>query len=215
MFGIELPNTIINECETSGGYGYLHNNAGKPVFSTELDISKAVGIIQVDRSSNLDVPDSIRQEMNLKNLPYTIIGKDKDHAKSYLPDRYFERVEYENRVYVYGILDCYTLIRDWYRNNHNVWIPANIDRAFGWWQNGRNLYVDMYEQYGFVQVYEKINIGDVLIFRFDNGMPSHSAIYIGQGNMLHHMIGRFSCVEPFDGIYKTSLVGILRYGNLE
>lgn len=215
MFGIELPTNLISECESSGGYGYLHNNAGKPSFSSALDPEKAVGIIHIDKASTLEVSDTIRQEMNTYNLPYTIIGKTKNHSKSYFPDRYFERVDYENRVFVYGVLDCYTLIRDWYRNNHDVWIPANIDRAFGWWYSGRNLYVDMYEEYGFVQVYEKIKIGDVLLFKFDNGMPSHSAIYVGQGNMLHHMIGRFSCVEPFDGIYKTSLAGVLRYGHVE
>ena len=59
---------------------------------------------------------------------------------------------------------------------------------------------------------EKIKKEDVLLFQFDNGMPSHSAIYIGDGMMMHHMIGRFSCIEKFDGIYKMSLAGVLRYG---
>mgnify|MGYP003348308474 CR=1 FL=1 len=53
---------------------------------------------------------------------------------------------------------------------------------------------------------------DVLLFRFESGTPSHSAIYMGNGMMLHHMLGRCSCIEPYDGTYKMNLVGVLRYG---
>ena len=211
MFGIEISNLLIQSCIDSGGYGYLKNNEGKPVFSLIRD-DDTVGIIKTDSNSNLTVPDDIRLEMNEHNLPFTIVGKNRDHSKSFLPDRYFENVAYKNRVYIYGLLDCYTLIRDYFRDKHNVWIPANIDRAFGWWNSGKNLYVDMYKDYGFLETTEKIKKEDVLLFQFDNGMPSHSAIYIGDGMMMHHMIGRFSCIEKFDGIYKMSLAGVLRYG---
>jgi hypothetical protein len=214
MFGIELSNILIDECKESGNSGYVINNQGKPKFSSNYTDS-AVSIIKIDSESDLTLSESDRLEMNEKNLAFTIIGKTKDHSKSYLPDRYLETVNYENRIYLYGLLDCYTLIRDYFRNNYNIWIPANIDRSFGWWHNGRNLYVDMYEQYGFKETSSSIKKDDVLIFRFDNGMPSHSAIYLGQGKMLHHMLGRFSCVENFDGTYKMGLVGVLRHGDLE
>lgn len=214
MFGIELPNDLIDQCKNNYNTGYIINHQGKPKFSPTYLEEGTVSIIKTD--AELTVPDSTRAEMNERNLALTLIGHTKDHSKSFLPDRYFENVSYTNRIYLYGMLDCYTLIRDYYRDNHDVWFPSNIDRSFGWWNNGRNLYVDLYEQYGFKEVTkDKIRIGDVLIFKFDNSMPSHSAIYIGQGKMLHHMLGRFSTVEPFDGIYKPALAGILRYGYLE
>lgn len=214
MFGIELSSTILESCTSAGGKGYLNNSQGKPTFSTIRE-ANTVAIIEVNPSSDLTVPDAVRQEMNEHNLLYTVVGQDKDHSKSYVPDRYFEKVGYENRVYIYGMLDCYTLIREYFRDKHDVWIPANIDRMFGWWMTGKNLYVDMYKPYGFVQVLDKIKIDDVLLFQFENGMPSHSAIYTGNGMMLHHMIGRFSCIEPFDGIYKVSLAGVLRHGQTD
>lgn len=216
MFGIDISQTILDSCKEAGGRGYIVNNVGKLAFSS-TKTPESISILEIDPNSDLSISTANREEMNENNLALTIVGKDKDHSKSFLPDRYFENVSYENRIYIYGMLDCYTLLRDYYRDTLGVWIPSNIDRSFGWWHNGRNLYVDMYGQYGFKEVTgDKIKIGDALIFKFDRGMPSHSAIYIGNGKMLHHMIGRMSCVEDFDGIYKVSLVGVLRYnGNVE
>lgn len=214
MFGIEISQILVDDCVAAGGRGYLENNKGKPAFSA-VKTDKSIAIFEVNPASDLSVSDSNRAEMNADNLALTIIGKDRDHSKSYLPDRYFENVSYENRIYLYGMLDCYTLIRDYFRDKYDIWIPANIDRSFGWWHNGRNLYVDMYSSYGFKETSTAIKKDDVLLFKFDNGMPSHSAIYMGNGKMMHHMIGRLSCIDDFDGIYKMSLAGVLRYGNME
>ena len=211
MFGIEISNTIIDQCISAGGKGYIDNNKGKPSFSKEKT-DQSLAIIQANSDSDLSVSEDVRAEMNENNLAYTIIGRNRDHSKSYLPDRYFEKVFYENRIYIYGMLDCYTLIRDYFRDKLDIWVPANIDRSFGWWNSGRNLYVDLYKDYGFKETRERIKEGDVLLFSFNNGMPSHSAIYVGGGQMLHHMIGRFSCIEPFDGYYQMSLSGVLRHG---
>lgn len=215
MFGIDISQTILDSCKEAGGRGYIVNNVGKLSFSA-TKTPESISILEVDPNSDLSLSSSNREEMNENNLALTIVGKDKDHSKSFLPDRYFENVSYENRIYIYGLLDCYTLIRDYFRDNYDVWIPANIDRSFGWWHNGRNLYVDLYEKYGFRETFDPIKKDDVLLFKFDNGMPSHSAIYVGNGKMLHHMIGRMSCIDDFDGIYKVSLAGVLRYhGDVE
>lgn len=211
MFGLEIPNNVIQECIRAGGFGYIKNTEGKPVFSPRR-VDNCVAILDINPKSDLTVPADIRDEMNEFNLAYTVIGQDKEHSKSFLPDRYFEKVGYENRIYIYGIQDCYTLVREYFRDNYDVWIPSNIAREFGWWNNGQNLYVDLHKEYGFNETTDLIRKDDVLLFKLDEGMPCHSAIYIGGGKILHHMMSRFSCIEPFDGIYKTSLVGVLRYG---
>ncbi len=215
MFGIELPNLLFQQCLDNGGVGYIINSSGKPTFSNGL-VPNAIGIAKFVESIDAGIDAETRNLMNEKQLSLVLFSRERDKSRSFLPDRYFENSQYENRIYVYGIFDCYTLIRDYFRDKYDVWLPANIDRSFGWWHNGRNLYVDMYERYGFKETTDKIKKDDVLIFKFDNGMPSHSAIYIGDGMMLHHMIGRFSCIERFDGIYKMSLAGVLRYnGSVE
>ena len=210
MFGIELPTIITDACKEAGNLGYLVNNKGKIAFSA-TKVENTVAIIKTD-ATDLSIPDDIRTEMNADNLIYTVLGTNPNNSKSYLPDRYLERIGYENRVYIYGVNDCYTLARDYYRDNYGAILPSNIDRSFGWWYSGSNLYADNYQQYGFFETRDLIKPGDALLFRFDQGVPSHTAIYMGDGMMLHHMLGRFSCIEPYDGTYKMHLVGVLRYG---
>lgn len=211
MFGIEIPTIITDACKAQGDRGYLYNNKGRLAFSP-VATDNTVAIIRTN-ATDMSVPDDIRTEMNENNLVYTAIGADNpNNSKSFLPDRYLERINYEDRVYIYGVTDCFTLIRDYFRNNYGIYLPSNIDRSFGWWFMGRDLYTDNFASYGFQETRDYIKKDDVLIFRFDTGAPSHAAIYMGDGMMLHHMLGRFSCIEPYDGSYKMNLVGVLRYG---
>lgn len=211
MFGIEIPTVITDACAAAGNRGYLYNHQGKLAFSATA-VDKTVAIIQTN-VTDMSVPEDIREEMNSGNYVYTAISSNNpNNSKSFLPDRYLEKIGYEDRVYIYGITDCFTLIRDYFRDNYNVYLPSNIDRSFGWWFMGRDLYTDNFSNYGFFETRDFIKKDDVLLFKFDAGAPSHSAIYMGDGMMLHHMLGRISCIEPYDGAYKVNLVGVLRYG---
>lgn len=213
MFGIEIPTIIRDACAANGNQGYLVNNFGKIGFSPTFTENKTVAIIKTNHN-DMSIPDDVRAEMNERNLIYTIIGENKDNSKSYLPDRYLEKVGYENRLYIYGVNDCYTLLRDYFRDKYNAYLPSNIDRSFGWWFMGQSLYVDNYSEFGFRETKDFIRKDDVLLFKFESGTPSHTAIYMGDGMMLHHMLGRFSCIEPYDGTYKMNLVGVFRHGSI-
>ena len=210
MFGIEIPTIVTDACRAAGNRGYLYNNFGKLNFSA-TEVERTVAIIQTD-AEDLSIPDDVRTEINEKNYIFTTIGTNPNNSKSFLPDRYLERIGYEDRVYIYGVTDCFTLIRDYFRDTRGVFLPSNIDRSFGWWYMGQSLYTDNFMTYGFRQTTDLIKKDDVLLFKFDSGAPAHSAIYMGGGMMLHHMLGRFSCIEPYDGAYRINLTGVLRYG---
>lgn len=211
MFGIEIPTIVRDACAANGNTGYLLNNVGKIAFSPTFVEGKTVAIIKTNHNDPT-IPDDVRAEMNERNLLYTIIGENKDNSRSFLPDRYLEKIGYENRLYIYGVNDCYTLLRDYFRDKYGAYLPSNIDRSFGWWYTGQSLYVDNYEEFGFKPTKDFIRQDDVLLFKFETGTPSHTAIYMGDGMMLHHMLGRFSCIEPYDGTYKMNLVGVFRHG---
>lgn len=51
--------------------------------------------------------------------------------------------------------------------------------------------------------------GDLMLFRF-HGHITHCGIYIGEGQMLHTMKGRSSCVEPID-LWRDRLAGTFRW----
>ena len=53
--------------------------------------------------------------------------------------------------------------------------------------------------------------GDVLVFRV-NGQPVHCGVYIGDGDFLHSLKGRMSCLEHLDPAHwQKRLIGAYRW----
>jgi proteasome lid subunit RPN8/RPN11 len=119
------------------------------------------------------------------------------------------------REFSHGALDCYGLIRDWYRLERGVELP-DFERPDGWWDDGRSsLYLDNFGTAGFSVVGQDAvpQPGDVLLMqiRSKNGVPNHAGIYLGDGIMLHHMYGRLSGRVVWGGMWAHSLRTVLRY----
>ncbi|MBS0661365.1 MAG: Mov34/MPN/PAD-1 family protein [Verrucomicrobia bacterium] len=111
------------------------------------------------------------------------------------------------RPWMHGVLDCYTLVRDWYRTRGLVF--PQFAREDDWWAKGENLYLEHVGPHGFVRVGEgteraallrQLQPGDLLLYTLANSpVPQHAAIYEGDGCIVHHPEGRLSCREPFAG----------------
>lgn len=52
------------------------------------------------------------------------------------------------REWAHGVLDCYSLIRDWYRQERGIDLP-DFTRFDEWWRRGENLYLDNFSGAGF------------------------------------------------------------------
>lgn len=115
------------------------------------------------------------------------------------------------RVWCHGVLDCYALIRDWYRQERGVTLP-DFARVDEWWHKGGNLYVENFEKAGFIRIIdEKPKHGDVLLMQVLANVPNHGAIYLDGDLIMHHLFNRLSCREVFGGYYKKHCTHILRY----
>lgn len=136
------------------------------------------------------------------------------------PDwRYIEPNGYEapliGRVWSHGVLDCYTIIKDWYRIERGIELPEP-ERHDEWWLKGENLYVDNFKAAGFIRIIdEPLQVGDVLLMQIRSKVPNHGAIYLGDDIILHHLYNRLSCREVFGGYYKKHCVMVLRYAKTE
>lgn len=125
------------------------------------------------------------------------------------------------REFFHGILDCYSIIKDWYKRERGIELD-NFDRADGWWNDGSsNLYLDNFESQGFFDIGTKRKpsqecdpeVGDVILMqiRSKNEVPNHAAVYIGDGMILHHLHGRLSSRDIYGGYFREATRVIVRY----
>ena len=87
---------------------------------------------------------------NRSKTPWLIVGYSSDSIKYLFPKSYDKPLV--GREYVFKETDCYTLVRDYYRINLNIYLP-DIEYEEEWWTKGKNLYLDNYRKYGFEEVF--------------------------------------------------------------
>lgn len=115
------------------------------------------------------------------------------------------------REWAFGTLDCYSIIRDWYLLNRGVQLP-DFRRQDEFWKRGENLYMDNFAIAGFREIpVNDIDAGDVILMTNGSAMPTHGAVYLGDGMILHHVQNRLSSRELYGGIWQQNTVGALRY----
>lgn len=110
------------------------------------------------------------------------------------------------RSFHHGVLDCYTLIRDFYARELGVALP-DFERSDGWWNDGHShLYMDNFRAAGCQPIAEgtPLERGDIILMaiRSGNDTPNHAGVYLGDGLMLHHMYGRLSSRDVYGGWYR-------------
>lgn len=117
------------------------------------------------------------------------------------------------REWAFGTLDCYSIIRDWYRQERCTELP-DFHRVDGFWRRGENLYMDNFRHAGFYEIpVNDLQAGDVILMTNGSPMPTHGAVYLGDGMILHHVQNRLSSREIYGGIWQQNTVGALRYGS--
>jgi proteasome lid subunit RPN8/RPN11 len=117
------------------------------------------------------------------------------------------------RQYVYGTLDCFSIIRDWYRQERGIELP-DFPRPPGGAEITEDLYVQNFERYGFHEIDEDedLQVGDVVLMKIRSLIVNHAAIYVGDGKLLHHPTNRLSCREPLGGFWSQYRSSVVRHG---
>lgn len=113
------------------------------------------------------------------------------------------------RVFSHGILDCYALVRDYYKREMDIELP-DFERRDEWWKRGDTLYEDNFRACGFESITGPIQPGDAILMQIRSPTPNHAAIYIGDGKILHHFYGRLSSRDIYGGYWQETTRYILR-----
>ena len=113
------------------------------------------------------------------------------------------------KEYVYGIQDCYTLIRDYYKLKGillpDFERPEDLDTA-------DSIFLEQAELCGFYPVdFNLRKAGDMVVMKLRTRTPMHAAIYVGDDKILHQRTSSLSAVEPFGRYYRQSVAAVYRY----
>lgn len=133
------------------------------------------------------------------------------------PEGDFRRVEPDvwprpliGRHYVYGLQDCYSIVQDWYLQERDIEL-GRPETADGWWEDGRqDVIVESYEGLGFRRC-DELHVGAVIVMQVSAPVTNHCAVYLGGGQMIHHMPGRLSVQCPYGGYWQERTRAILEY----
>ncbi|WP_447982200.1 C40 family peptidase [Achromobacter kerstersii] len=131
------------------------------------------------------------------------------------------------RPFAHGVLDCYSLIRDWYARERGITLQ-DFRRDDGWWESDKegDLYMDHYAEAGFRPLAndEQLAMGDVVLMQIRSDRANHAGVYIGSAAlqedrglhpvpdaMLHHLYGRDSERVVYGGYWREATRLVLRY----
>jgi proteasome lid subunit RPN8/RPN11 len=172
------------------------------------DLGELRYVVHSHPNASANPSEADRVMCTASGVPWLILGGDTFEAIVTVEPGYSAPLK--GRQFVHGIVDCYTLVRDYYAQVLNINLP-NFKRADDWWVEGanrQNLYLDHFAEAGFVVVNELPREHDGILMTIRSQVPNHAAVMLGNGNVLHHLHGHLSCEEPYGYFYRhrTSLV---------
>lgn len=145
-------------------------------------------------------------------LPWVIIGWPTGEVNEFAPTGY--QAPLIGRVFAHGVLDCYSIIRDWYQQELQIELP-NFVRPDGWWHTELDLYREHFAEAGFHAIDEsQLKKHDVILMQLASNKTNHGAIYLGSGIILHHPMNRLSGRDQFGGFWHKNMTHCLRHKDL-
>ena len=115
------------------------------------------------------------------------------------------------RQFCEGVHDCYALVRDWFAQERGVTLP-DMARPKDWVKEGNSILIDNFAAFGFKEItLAEMVPGDCILFRVGATIPNHCAVYIGNNQILHHVIDRLSARDVYGEFWRKTSIKILRY----
>jgi proteasome lid subunit RPN8/RPN11 len=178
------------------------------VACEELGEPVAVVHSHPNASANPSMADRVGCERS--GLPWLVIGMPSGVMKEVLPCGW--QAPYEGRDFSHGVLDCYTLIQDWYLREPDLQIELpDFEREDDWWKGDADLYLQHMAEAGFHAVHGPLQRHDVILMGIRARKANHGAIYKGDGVILHHLMGRKSCTDIYGGYWERNTVLVARH----
>lgn len=165
----------------------------------------AVGHSHVVGSCKPSSDDRLNSE-NCK-LPFIIFQPDQQTLDHYDPTG--QPIDLIGRHWTYGVSDCYTLAKDYYKQ-HGVELKDYVRNDL-YELKKDSPFLKYFEENGFHRVDGPPKVRDGLLMNVYSNQPNHCAVLVADGLILHHLQHRLSCREPFAGYWKRHTTVVLRH----
>ena len=160
-------------------------------------------------SANPSMADRVGCERS--GLPWLVLGWPSGVVREVAPDGW--QAPYVGREFCHGVLDCYTLVQDWYWRELRIELP-DAEREDDWWLRGQDLYMQGFAAAGFVRVAGTPQRHDVALMQVLSDVANHAGIIVGNGSLLHHLWGRLSGHDVYGGYWERHTLALVRHVSL-
>jgi proteasome lid subunit RPN8/RPN11 len=178
-------------------------------YAAVEDQGEIVAVIHSHPKTNPTPSQADRVACEKSGLPWYVVNPQTEQW-GYCEPNGFE-LPYVGREFAFGVVDCYSLCRDWYKREFGLDLK-DYDRRDQFWLKGENLYMDNFASEGFHRIpINELQYGDAILMQLQSPLPNHAAIYLGDQLILHHVQGRLSSRDLYGGYYLKSTVCAVRH----
>lgn len=179
-------------------------------YSEASDTGTIIAVVHSHVGQSADASEADRVGCEHSGLPWVIYSLTENTVNIIKP----VGLKYGllQRPYIYGVYDCATLVVDYYRQNLGIALPNHKRYEACFWEKGLCL-SDKYRELGFIDVphTEAILPHDVLLIQIRSQTANHSAIYLGDGRIMHHLEKRLSERVLYSEFWQKQTLYIMRY----
>lgn len=113
---------------------------------------------------------------------------------------------YENRPFITGFSDCYSIVQDWYWFNLGIVLKPHIVYSVKDIVTGKTTFDNFIKEFGFYEIpLSNLQEGDLLLLNNGTGSRNHLGIYT-DGKVLHQdELSRYEPFENFHGMINAVL----------
>ena len=173
--------------------------------------AQVVAVIHSHPSTPPEPSSADRAACEQWGLPWAIVNPQTGGWGHCEPSGY--RAPLLGREWVWGVHDCWALVRDWYRETLGIELrdwerPATVAEF-----NLDPMFSRCFEETGFRQLAdaEELKAGDLIVMAIGARTLNHIGVYVGNQQILHHLGHRLSCRDVYGGWLLESTGMRLRY----